>query len=240
MKEKILQFLKTKIGSHAGGIQENFLLGIADAYSKTITEESQIATTFTDGALESIKQSYTFVQAETDRKAKAELKAFRDKHGLGEDGLPLDKNKDKDKDKNKDKDKDKPDPDEPSWFKSYREKSEREIADLKAEQEGIKKAKTQENLLSKFNNHDKIKGKIPSSFLKGRNITVESEDKLDELVNQVESDYNAFKQEMAESGVVFSVPPAGGGSPKEGEAIGKALAEKRNTNASDGVKGKTV
>jgi hypothetical protein len=94
-------------------------------------------------------------------------------------------------------------------------------------------------LTEKVKSHEKLKG-IPASFLNGRNLIPESEDKLDQLAASIEADYTAFKQEMAEQGVHISVPPAGGSGIKEGAALGKMIAEKKNTNTSDGVKGKAI
>ena len=138
------------------------------------------------------------------------------------------------------KDKDgKPDPDEPAWFKAYREAKDAEIAELKNTFEQQKKEKALSALTDKVKTHDKLKG-IPASFLKGRNLVPGSEDEIDQLAASIEADYSAFKQDMAEQGVNIAVPPAGGGATKEGAALGKAIAEKKNTNSSDGVKGKTI
>jgi hypothetical protein len=235
MKEKILQFLKTKLAGHAGGIQDSFLDGIAESYSKTITEESKIATDITDIALESIKAAYTFTQSETDRRAKDAVKTFRTKHGLDENGLPIKKDDDAKKD---DKKKDS-DPEEPAWFKAYREKKDTELAEMKAKFENQEKANTAAALESRVKAHDKVKN-IPASFLKGRNLVPESEDKLDQLVADLEADWNTFTQEQAERGVHISKPASSTDIVKEGEALGKKAAEKRNTNASDGIKGKTI
>lgn len=233
MKEKILSFLKTKLN----GVQENYLSGIADHYAKTVTEESQIETTLTDGVIDLLKLNAAYFQTEGDRRATeaadTALKNYRKKHGLDENGKPVNPgNPPKKKD-------DTGDPDEPAWFKAYREAKDAELAELKTTFEQQKKEKALSALTDKVKTHDKLKG-IPASFLKGRNLVPGSEDEIDQLAASIEADYSAFKQDMAEQGVNIAVPPAGGGATKEGAALGKAIAEKKNTNSSDGVKGKTI
>ena len=234
MKEKILAFLKTN--AKLSGIQENYLSGIAEHYAKTVTEESQIATTLTDGVIDLLKLNAAFLQTEGDKRATeaadTALKNYRKKHGLDENGNPINK-------ETKPKTKDVNDPEEPAWFKSYRETKDAELAEVKAKLENQEKEKARMSLTEKVKSHEKLKG-IPASFLNGRNLIPESEDKLDQLAASIEADYTAFKQEMAEQGVHISVPPAGGSGIKEGAALGKMIAEKKNTNTSDGVKGKAI
>ena len=239
MKEKILAFLKTKLAGFAGGVEEAFLLDYAEHFSKTITEEPAITTTLTDGVIDQMKVAYGFYNKEVTNKAKqaqeTALKNFREKHGLDENGKPIE-------DPKKKKEKEKvvePDPNEPAWFKTYREAKDAEYAELKTKFENQEKEKSSSALTEKVKSHEKMKG-IPTSFLKGRNLTPSSEGEIDQLVTSIEADYTSFKQEMAEQGVIISVPPAGGGNLKEGELTGKSIAEKRNTNSSEGVESKKL
>lgn len=230
MKDKILAHLKTRLT----GVADNYLSGIAEHYAKTVTDESQIATTLTDGVIDLLKLNAAFLQTEGDRRATeaadTALKNYRKKHGLDENGKPIETGKTTKKDV---------DPEEPSWFKSYREAKDAELAEVKSKLENQEKEKARMTLTEKVKSHEKLKG-IPASFLNGRNLIPESEDKLDQLAASIEADYTAFKQEMAEQGVHISVPPAGGSGIKEGAALGKMIAEKKNTNTSDGVKGKAI
>ena len=230
MRDKIFAYLKTKLS----GVQENYLSGIAEHYAKTVTDESQIETTFTDGVVDLLKVNAAFLQSEGDKRAteaaNTALQNYRKKHGLDENGKPVKKAEEK---------KDVTDPDEPSWFKSYREQKDAELAEVKSKLENQEKEKARAALIDKVKGHDKLKN-IPASFLKGRNLIPETEDGIDQLVASVEADYTAFKQDMAEQGVVISAPPVGGGGNKEGAAVGKAIAEKKNTNTSEGVKGKAI
>ena len=59
------------------------------------------------------------------------------------------------------------------------------------------------------------------------------------IVTEIEADYTAFKQDMVNAGVMIDVPPSSEGG-KEGSELGKNIAEKRNTNTFEGVKGKEI
>jgi len=65
MKEKILAFLTTRLS----GVSKAYLEGVADTYSKTITEESQIETILNDGVISGLKYAADFAQREGDRRA---------------------------------------------------------------------------------------------------------------------------------------------------------------------------
>ena len=219
MKDKILAFLKSKLT----GVSESFLSGVADTFSKTVKEEKDIETVFTDGIIETLKFSATQLQIEGDRRAteaqKTALKNFQDKHGLDENGKLIE-------DPAKKKVKDViPDPNEPAWFTAYKKEQGEATATLKADIEAQKQEKTLTALSERVSKHEKLKD-IPQSYLKGRNLVPKSEADIDQLVTSIETDYNGFKQEMAEKGVIISIPPAGGGTPSEKENITEYLDEK--------------
>jgi len=223
MKEKILSFLKTKLV----GVPETFLLGVADTFSKTVKDEKDIETVFTDGVVETLKFSAAQLQIEGDRRAteaqKTALKNFQEKHGLTEDGTPIKKpvgRPPKTKDVDSD-DSDEGDEKIPEWAKKILAKN----AELEQKIEKQVQEKTLALLAEKVSKHDKLKD-IPQSFLKGRNLVPKSEAEIDQLVATIESDYNGFKQEMAEKGVIVSVPPAGGGPAGDKVTIQDYLKEK--------------
>lgn len=224
MKEKIFAFLKTRLT----GVPDNYLLGVADHYSKTVTEETKIEATFTDGVIDFIKHNAAFIQSEGDKRAttaaETALKNYREKHGLDENGKPIEGKLKKFKKEVDSEEEEKV----PAWAAELREKLE-----------NMEKEKASRALMDKVKSHDKLKD-IPASFLKGRNLLPNSEGEIDQLAASIEADYSAFKQDMAEKGVVISAPPVGGGSVKEGETLGKSIAEKKNANASEGVKGKAI
>jgi Fe-S cluster assembly scaffold protein SufB len=218
MKEKILAFLKSKLT----GVSESFLSGVADTFSKTIKEEKDIETVFSDGIIEALKFSATQLQIEGDRRAteaqKTALKNFQEKHGLNDDGTPIKKVGRPPKDKDVD-------PDEPVWFTAFKEEQKKSTDDLRAEIEKQKQEKTLAALSERVSKHEKLKD-IPQSYLKGRNLVPKSEAEIDQLVATIEADYSGFKQEMAEKGVIISVPPTGGGQKGEKSTIDNYLDEK--------------
>jgi len=204
MKEKIFAALKIACGNTAN-ISDKTLQIIADNLSATITEESQIeaAIELQKPILQAIDGNINHVAAEAVKKVK-----------------PVEKTQEKTIEKTID-------PNEPEWFKSYREKQDQETLSLKTKLEGFEKEKTTTQLTGKVTAKLKEKG-IPESYLKGRNLLVETEDGIDQLVTAIDGDYSAFKQEMAEQGVFISVPPKGQEGSKAGEALGAAIAEKHN------------
>jgi hypothetical protein len=220
MKEKIILFLKTRLP----GVAESYLNGIAETYSKTITDEKAIETVITDGVIEILKYSAAQLQIEGDKRvsqAKLDLKTFQEKHGLDENGkLIEDPSK-----KGPGRPKKDVDPDEPAWFTVFKEEQKKSTDDLKAEIEAQKQEKTLIALSERVSKHEKLKD-IPASYLKGRNLIPKSEADIDQLVATIETDYNGFKQEMAEKGVVISVPPTGGGQSGDKSTIDEYLDEK--------------
>lgn len=216
MKEKILAFLKSKLT----GVSETYLSGVADTFSKTVKDEKEIETVISDGIIETLKFSAQQLQVEGDRRAteaqKTALKNYMEKHGLDENGKPIVDPKKTDP---------KPDPNEPAWLTEFKASQQKAIDDLKAEIENQKREKTTALLADKVRSHEKLKG-IPKSFLKGRNLIPTSEDEIDQLVAGIEADYNEYRQEMAEQGVIVTVPPTGGGKAGEKSNIDGYLDEK--------------
>lgn len=227
MKEKILAFLKTKLT----GVSESFLLGVADLYSKTITEDTQIETTLSAGVIDLIKLSAGQLQTEGDKRAteaaKTALANWRKEKGLDEHG-------------NKTKAEKTDPPADPNDLKTLiAEAINAAINPLQEKLNGYEKEKTTAQLTGKVTAKLKEKG-IPESYLKGRNLLIDSEDGIDPLVASIDGDYTAFKQEMAEQGVFISVPKSSTSGLKEGEVLGASIAEKRNTGTSEGLQGKKI
>ena len=221
MNDKILAFLKTKLN----GVPDAYLLGVVEIYSKTVKEEKDIETTFTDGVIETLKYSAGQLQIEGDKRiaqAKLDLKVWQEKHGLDENGKPIEDPKKGPGKPKKDVD---PDPNEPAWFTASKKEQQGAIEALRAELDAQKQEKTLMALSEKVSKHEKLKD-IPASYLKGRNLVPKSEADIDQLVASIETDYNSFKQEMAEKGVVISVPPAGGGLSGDKSTIDSYLDEK--------------
>jgi hypothetical protein len=221
MKEKIVLFLKTKLN----GVAESYLNGVAEHYSKTITEEKQIETTFTDGVIDLLKLNADILQREGDKRAteatKTALKTFQEKHGLNEDGTPIKKVGRPPKVKDVETDDSEDDEKIPKWA----EKFLADQVELKQKVDAQLQEKTLAALSEKVSKHEKLKD-IPASYLKGRNLIPKSEAEIDQLADSIATDYNGFKQEMAEKGVVISVPPTGGGKLGDKSTIDEYLDEK--------------
>lgn len=225
MKEKVLAFLKTKLN----GVAESYLSGVADYYGKTITEESEIETALNDTVIGLLKTNAVILQQEGDRRAteaqKTALKNFMEKNGLDENGKP----------------KTTPTPPaDPTSIEALVEKllSEK-LNPLQAKLTEFEQKEQQVLRMNKLNERLSAAG-IPKAFISGRNISLQSDEDIETFATQIETDFVGVKQELAESGVVLSIPRSPQVIGKEDEAYGKAMAIKRNTNASDGVVGKPI
>ncbi|MBK5262654.1 MAG: hypothetical protein JJE17_08810 [Peptostreptococcaceae bacterium] len=217
MKEKILLQLKTACGNTTS-ISEKTLQIIADRIAATVTEESQIeaAIELEKPILQAIDGNINFVAADAVKKVKPADKII----------IP-------------EKTKLDPIPDEPDWFKTYREKQDQETLVLKNKLENYDKEKATAQMTSKITAKLKEKG-IPESYYKGRNLSIEDESGIDQLIASIDTDFIGFKQELAEAGVIISVPKSSSSGLKEGELLGEQIADKRNAGTSEGVQGKKL
>jgi len=222
MKEKVLAFLKTKLN----GVAESYLSGVADYYSKTVTDESEIETALNDSVIGLLKVNAAILQQEGDRRAteaqKTALKNFMEKNGLDENGKP------------------KTPQNEPDSVEAILEKllSEK-LTPLQEKLTGFEQKELQSARMNKLNERLSAAG-VPKTFIKGRNINIQSDEEIDSIFSEIETDFIGVRQELADSGVVVSIPRSPQVSEREGEAFGKAIAAKRNTNTSDGVVGKPI
>lgn len=230
MKEKIFTALKLKFAE----VQDAILNRVAEKMSETVTTEDAVATSVEGVTLQNLIDSYADNRA-TEASVTA-VRNFRQKHGLGEDGKPIKK-----EDPPKPPKKGEPGDEAPEWFKAYQAKVEADLTDARSRLEGYEKTKTRETLTSKVVAKLKEKG-VDEAFipLLTKNINVDSEDQVDQLVEGMHKDYQVIVQTKAEQGVVISVPPSPVHGDKQGEAVGKAIAEKRNTGKQAGVQGKPL
>lgn len=224
MKQKILAFLKGKLQ----GTSESYLSGIAEHYATTITEESQIETTLNDGVIDLLKLNAGILQTEGDRRAteaqKTAVKNAFEKLGLDENGKP------------KTPATPPAPPIDPTSVEAMLTKLfDEKIMPLQNKIAGFEKEKTQSQLMGKLTSKLKEKG-VSEKFYKGRNLNIESEDSIEQLANEIETDWNEFVQEKAEQGVVINIPQSSAGTVKEGEALGKSIAAIKNaeTTAQNG------
>ena len=94
--------------------------------------------------------------------------------------------------------------DTPAWAKALMDKVDR-----------LEKEKTQGGMTATL--AERLKGKVPASYYGKRALPEKPED-LDAFVAEIEADYTAFKQELANQGFQQAEPPMGGeqGSDKGG------------------------
>lgn len=236
MKEKILAFLKTKLT----GVQEMYLSVIAEEYAKTITKDEDIETTLTP-ILPVITLSAKQLQVEGDRRAtdaaKTAVKTFTEKHGLDDNGKPINQTS-----QNNNQSSQSSSNEMPPWLKEFQETVTKETAALKAKLEAMEKEKTQTVLSAKAKDKLAEKG-IPEWFYSPiiRNLDIASEDKIDQLVIDLDRDYATTRQKLAEEGVVVAPPPSSQGQGEKGDAVAaESLAKRRNAATSEGVTAKKI
>lgn len=189
MKEKLLALLVAKFV----GVSEATLERIAAKKAGSVSDESQ---------LQSITDSIDFgqiLQSEVDSKItdsnKKAIQNYEATHKLV-NGKPVVTDPPKT---------DPPAPDEPAWFKTYREKQDAETLALKQKLEGYEMKENQATLFAKAKAKLGDK-KIPESYWSKRNMSVQSEDQIEAVVTEIESDYNSFKQELINAGVIIDKP----------------------------------
>lgn len=231
MKEKIFTALKLKFNE----VQDAILNRVAEKLSETVTTEDAVATAVEGVTLQNLLESYADSRAND--AAQTAVRNFRQKHGLGEDGKPTKKEDPKPQQKPEPTGGDEP----PQWFRDYQKKVEADLTEAKTKLQEYENSKTQEKLMGLVKAKLKEKG-VDEAFipLLTKNISIGSENQIDQLVTGMHEDYQSIVQTKAEQGVVISVPPSSVQVDKQGEALGKMIAEKRNTGKQAGVQGKKV
>jgi len=206
MKEKILQALKTKYT----GVQSLVLDRVAEELAKTVTEEANIETAI-GGVGGLINTFNSILQSEGDRRAtdaaKTALGNYERQHNLKE-GKPIEG----------------PKPADPNDIASIVANAVKAAVEpLQNELNQFKQKGSSEALSAKLKAKMAEK-KIPEAFLKGR--TVESEDKLDGVLAEIEADFTAVKQDLINEGVVVEPPKGSVGNPSSVDADIEAWAGK--------------
>lgn len=214
MKDKILAALKTKFQNL--GFTEKAFGGVADYLAATVTEETQIETAI--GGVEPLLKAF---QGDIDTRvtsALAKQKAEQEK---------------------------KPDAAAEAAAKAAAEAAAKAsdmpqwAKDMQAKLEAYERKEQQAVISAKLTAKLKEKG-VAESFLKHANLAVTSEADIDTIATKVEQDWVEFKQDLINQGLMAEVPKKPAGPGKEGEDLGKAIAERRNTGTSEGVKGKEI
>lgn len=185
MREKILAQLVSKYA----GVSKNALGLLADKLAKKVTEESGIEQAITDlDNAYPITEFAADLQREADRRVGDAKKEWEKKNPPTPpklDNPPIN---------------DPPKPDEmPAWAKTLVD----QVANLTKEKaHGTIQAKAKELLKD-----------VPEVIWKGRALP-ENEDGLDGFVQEVTKDYNDYKQDQINKGLMSATPPAGSGDGK--------------------------
>lgn len=108
---------------------------------------------------------------------------------------------------------------EPAWFKAYREKMEKQIADIKGERVTDTRKARLEKLL-------KDTGTFGTRTMKAfRRMKFETDEDFDEFYSEVEEDLKSENQERANKGLEKLGAPATGGSSKKDNNKPEVLSE---------------
>lgn len=183
-KAKILAQLQAKYP----GVAKAILELVADKLAQTVTEETAIEGAITE--LEKlpigIKEYGDLLQKEGDRRVTEAQKKFKSE-------------------------KDKDDPNPPNPGADPKDKGDdslkKMLEQLTVKLDNLEKKSTQQSLSEQLNKRLADK-KIPLQLAKGR--TIESEDQLETIEQEIEADYAAMKQELVNQGFVETPKPGGG------------------------------
>lgn len=83
----------------------------------------------------------------------------------------------------------------------------------------------------------RLSDKVPESFYRGRQLHAETEADADKLVETIQSEFTALKQDMINQGVFVEVPKKSQAPGQEGVEIAKRIAEQRNKGMAEGIEG---
>ena len=185
MKQKILAELKKKFP----GLQNEFLLFIAAELEAKVKEDSEIEGAITElDTVLPIKKQADFFQSESDRRVTEAKKKFE------AEKKPEDKKEDKKDGK-------------PSDDDETKEMLKKAIERLDAFEKKESQSKLSERLKIELS-----KKKIPLQFAK--RVVVESEEQLDVVLSEIETDYNEVMQGKIDSELEGSSRPKGSSGKK--------------------------
>lgn len=215
MKQAILSFLKTKMK----GVQAAYLEGVAEKYSKTITDEEQIETILNDGVIDVLKFSAGFAQVEGDRRAneaqETAVSNYKKKHGIKDGGEGNDEPL-------KPKPKDGQDGGVPDWAQALID-GNKTLAEKLATLEAEKEQKNRMNAaVTALNASKKLPDKLKESWA-GR---INTDGDISEQIEALEAEYESIHATIA-GGVAGKGLPMGqsvDGSVSDEEA--KSIIEK--------------
>lgn len=193
MKEKLFAALQTKFQ----GVSDAILNRVAEKLSKTVTDETQVTTAIEGVTTQTLLDSYA--DSRVGEATNTAISNYEKKHGIKE-GKPVGvppatppANQIPD--------------DAPEWAKAIIKQNQELATKVSSfEQNGQKQV-----LIGKLT--EALKGKVPASYLKGRNIEIAEESQIEELAKSLETEFLEVKQEAINIGVVGDKPVDGNGNP---------------------------
>ena len=204
MKESIISALKTKYSNL--GFSDRTFTGVADYLATTVQDETQIETAITgvEPLLKALQGDIDSRVTAAVKKRETELKAAQQKQEPQPQTTAHSQP---------------PSDDVPAWAKAMMQKLET-----------FEKKESQAQLMAKL--QKKLTDKVPETYLRGRQINIETESDIDNIAHTIEADYTAFKQELINQGVFVENPKSGSSNAKAGVEFAIAEAKRRNEGGS--------
>jgi len=202
VRESIISALKTKYTNL--GFSEKTFAGVAEYLEATVTDETQIET-----AIAGVEPLLKAFQGDVDSRVTAAVKKKEQELKASQRKTPQPKEPEAPSD----------DAEMPAWAKQMFSKLET-----------LEKKETQAQLMAKLK--AKVTEKVPESYLRGRQITIETESDIETVAASIEADYTAFKQDLINQGVYKDIPKQGMQNEKAGVEFAIAEAKRRNEGGS--------
>lgn len=183
MKEKIVSQLKAKLSTiGVKNLSNARINAIADKLSTKIADENEI-----DSKLDELNEIYPFADIAKDDDRLRTLETKEKKPAQTKQS-----SKDDQDDEEKSKD------DTPAWAKALIDKVT-----------SLEKDKKTQSIQERIKGHDKLKD-VPAILIKGRALPEKDED-IDGWIEQVQSDFTEFQQDLVNKGLASSTKPAAAG-----------------------------
>jgi hypothetical protein len=213
VKDNILSQLKTKFQNL--GFSAKAFEGVAEYLAATVTEESQIET-----AISGVEPLLKAFQGDIDSRVTTAVKKRETELKAQQAATQQQQQQSTQAAQQQQQAQQANTADEvPAWAKTMMQKLE-----------AFEKKETQSQLLAKLK--AKIADKVPESYLRGRQISIETEDQIDALAQTLEADFSAFKQDLINQGILAESPKNATQSVKAGEAYAAEAAALRNKRGS--------
>jgi hypothetical protein len=208
MKQKILAQLKVKYS----GVADEVLNGIADYLVATVTEEANI-----DAGVTSVSGLVDVMKREYDRRVSA---LVTDNQKLKADLLAAEKKKEEEKEDPKKGEKKEDQKEVPDWAKALIEANKTLAEKVESFESGQVSKRRQAVIIEKLNAL-KVPEKYYAKLVSGKTFKDDAE--AEAFATEVETDWKAFEQEMADNGLSSTQKPTIGG--KNAAGVSRAVQE---------------